>query len=117
MEVSRKKGRSTVIYVIIIIVMSEIVTAGFNDLGIGLVIRWALTLAMCYFLYQGRNWARWLTAALSGFAGAAGVIAGSILLTQSLFGILLIAMSLVDIGCAVALIFGPGVADYFENAY
>lgn len=117
MEASWKNGRSTVIYVIIFIVMNELVTAGFGDLGIGLIIRWALTLGLCYYLYQGRNWARWLTGALSGFAGAAGVIAGFILLTQSLLGIFLIATSLADIGCAVALVFGRGVAEYFENSY
>ena len=79
------------------------------------IVRFLLTIALCYFLYRGANWARWVTVVLCGLGGPAAVLSGVALLPLGFPGVLLIAMGLTYIVCAGILLFAPSVRVYFTK--
>lgn len=75
------------------------------------------TTVLCFFLYRGANWARWLSIVLDGYAGLLGLyltisttnILGMSVLTLSSY---LIVFS--NIAAAAILLFVPSVKRYFH---
>jgi hypothetical protein len=93
-----KSGRQKVLYVIIALfvfqVISQIAGAAAGTHNSSDVVRLIFTILLLYFLYQGHNWARWLTVFFNGLAALA------------VLGFLLIApapMILVIMGTMLAL--------------
>lgn len=77
------------------------------------IVRFLLTVGLCVFLYRGANWARWVAGILFTLGGVGSLLVGSVALTTSLAGLLLIAMGLIYAGSAVVLFFVPPVQRYF----
>lgn len=81
------------------------------------LIRTALTVALCYAVYQGRAWARWLTVALLGLGGLVSLGAGLVmLLVVPLGGAALLLLGVVYIACVVVLAAAPSARAFFAEA-
>lgn len=55
-------------------------------------IRLALTLLLCYFLYQGHGWAKWVTGVLIGLGGFLAIPGALLVIRYSLLGALWLLM-------------------------
>jgi hypothetical protein len=79
------------------------------------IVRFAVNCIFCWYLYKGKNWARWILVFLLGLAGSYGVLMslnGNISLEK---GVLLYAMSFTYIVSAILLIFSKVVSRYFSG--
>ncbi len=77
------------------------------------IIRLLLTFGLCVFLYRGANWARWIAGILFAWGGVGSLLAGALMLSSNMYGIVLFAMGLVYVGSAIILLFLPAVRTYF----
>lgn len=98
-------------------ILSFVATFGTSTL-VPQIVRFALTLLICAYLVQGRQWARWLTVFLCGVAtvtafstsgsATADVDAGSVTLLR--------VLGLIYLGCIVVLLVPAPVRAYFARA-
>jgi hypothetical protein len=80
------------------------------------IIRFVLTILLFVALYQGRNWARWVTAVLLGLGGFISVGGGLVLLQATSIAVLLILIGVVYLGCVCILFMVPSVRHFFATA-
>ena len=80
-------------------------------------IRLLLTIGLCFYLYQGRNWARWVAGILFGLAGLVGILGAFALLGQSVFALLPILLAVIYLVCMAVLFFVPIVRAYFTQPW
>ncbi len=78
-------------------------------------VRTGLACALSWFLYQGRDWARWLAAVLFALAGAFGIYAIATLRIDALNATPLIVVTVVYTGSAILLITGRIVGPHFDR--
>lgn len=81
-EVDFGTGRKLVIAVIVIVLGMSVLVSGLYIAILGpqniivQIVRFCFEITLCCYLYQGRNWARWVICALFGVAGSAALISG-----------------------------------------
>jgi hypothetical protein len=80
------------------------------------IVRFSLTVGLCWRLYQGRNWARIVLAFLAGLAGIMGIFGGLgvFATTGNPFAFLLIVQAIFYFACFGILLFFPAVRAYFK---
>jgi len=80
------------------------------------IVRFALTVGLFVFLYQGYNWARWVVIVLLGIGGLLA-LRNALVLETGLFGLLvLVVPASVYLASAGVLLFVPTVRSYFAYA-
>lgn len=117
-------GRTYVMLIIAYFVFSSLAVIVLNNLVLGSdrlltqLIRFSLTVGLCWMLYQGRNWARIVLAFLAGLAGIMGIFGGLALFatTGHPLTFLLIVQALFYFACFGMLLFFPAVRAYFKAA-
>jgi hypothetical protein len=123
MSTSTHPGRPYVIGVIVACLLLSLSSILITNLATGPQklgqqgIRLLLEIGMCFYLYQGRNWARWVAGILFGLTGLAGLIGGAALLSQSPFAFLLILLAAIYLACMAVLFFIPSVRAYFTQPH
>lgn len=123
MTTSTHPGRPYVIGVIVTSLLVSLGTMLLTTLATGpqnlgqQAIRLLLEIGLYFYLYQGRNWARWVAGSFLGLAGLLGVIAGMALLSQSPFALLLILQAAIFFSCMAVLFFIPSVRAYFTQPH
>ena len=106
-------AKHIVISVIVVILVLSILSWGSppdaKDIG-----RFLVNCALCWFLFKGKNWARWVLVVL--LAAAGGIAAVGILNGQSSIekAIVLYVMSFAYLASAGLLTFPKSVATYFS---
>ncbi|MGG6298168.1 hypothetical protein ACQ4M4_27560 [Leptolyngbya sp. AN02str] len=78
-------------------------------------IRFALTLLLCFALFQGCNWARWVSGALLGVGCLGAVVAGILLLQTTPLAVALFFLGQIYAGCACILFVVPSVCQFFAG--
>jgi len=109
-----KKGRGLVLSVIgatiAIALFTDInywIVIGFGDIA-RQIIRFSLTVLLCYFLYKGHKWAKVITIILS-------ILAFFIIVFSGGFSVLLIIMGALYAYFAIALIVSKSVKSFMEH--
>lgn len=119
---SRDTGKKLVVRVVVIALAISVVTiVTFNViLGSGRLpqqlVRFALTLALCFFLVRGRPWARWVSVALFLIAGIGSVVGSLDLFGKSLGAWALLAMGIAYLYCSGVLLGPASVRAFFSRA-
>lgn len=67
------------------------------------VVRLFLTCLLSYSLIRGWNPARWIAIVLLGIAGLSAFVFGLILISETLYGLAIVALGLIYAGCAYSL--------------
>ena len=122
METGSPSGRRLVVAVIAAtLTTSVIVIATFNmDQGSDRlplqIVRFLLTLGLCFLLYRGTNWARWVAGILFGLTGLGSLAGGFALLSAHKPGLAMIALGFVYSASAIVLFFVPSVRNHFRGA-
>jgi hypothetical protein len=112
-------GRKLVVRVAVIAIAVSIITiVSFNLVqGTGRLpqqlVRFGLTLALCYFLIRGQSWARWVSAALFLIAGLGSLVGSVGMLGQSLGAFVFLALALAYLYCAGVLLASSVVRAFF----
>jgi hypothetical protein len=123
MSTSTHPGRPYVIGVIVASLLLSLASILLTNLASGpqqlgqQAIRLLLEIGLYFYLYQGRNWARWVAGSFLGLAGLLGVIGGVALLSQSPFALLLILQAAIFFSCMAVLFFMPSVRAYFTQPH
>jgi hypothetical protein len=98
----------TVIAAVIVVCSATVIGIYVANVGLAKIvpqgIRFVLTCLLCFSLIKGWNPGRWITVVLIGLAGIGSILGGIGLMTRSPFGILLLALGLVYVGCVVGLL-------------
>ncbi|THF69200.1 hypothetical protein E7T06_13065 [Deinococcus sp. Arct2-2] len=84
-----------------------------NPIKFTSLIRFALTLGLCWQLYHGKKWARVVSILLMTIAGLQTVVAGVVLMSYGSLALMIIAFGVVYLGAAVAISLPPQVRHYF----
>ena len=79
------------------------------------VVRLALEVLLCVFLYRGAAWARWLTIVCFGL-GALFAFRGGLGLLPQAGGLLLLFLAVTFAACAMLLAFPRSVRSHFAQA-
>jgi hypothetical protein len=118
---SVEPGRRLVVRVAAIGVASSIVTiVAFNVvLGSGRLpdqmVRFGLTLVLCFFLIRGHRWARWVSVALFAIAGVGSVVGALALPGKSVGAIALFVMGAAYLYCSGVLLASGSVRAFFST--
>ena len=112
-------GNITILVVITILMLFSITTIVIYNLAVGSdraeiqAFRFMLTCWMCWFLYHGRTWARWVTIMLLGIAVLSMIPTLEDFNLAKFPGLYLLIMTL-GYALAVSLLLGgPGIRDHF----
>ncbi|MFY9259038.1 MAG: hypothetical protein WAO71_00865 [Gallionella sp.] len=70
--------------------------------------------ALCWFLFKGKNWARWIFVVLLALGGAIAVFAITTGPSGTEKSIILLVMSVTYLASAGLLVFSKSVASYFS---
>ncbi len=83
------------------------------------LVRFALTVVLCVFLYRGAAWARWVSGVLFALGSVVSLVGGIAYLSTNTASLLLLLLGAVYAACAVVLLFIPTVREYFgvENVH
>ena len=73
------------------------------------VVRFLLTVLLCVFLYRGKDWARWLFGLLYSYNCIYALSMGIPLLSQSLWGLMILFPGILYLLMVVVLFFSPSV--------
>lgn len=112
----RQRGRLFVSLICAGIAVFAVVTLFFSGVSSAGLLRTALTAGLVYALYQGRNWARVLTAVFLAIGGLLALIA----VAQDDFGLtgahaaLLAAMLAFYFGASAMLLLSPAISAFFR---
>lgn len=74
--------------------------------------RLTLAVLMFYFLFQGKNWAKWLAGILFAISGFLGLVSGFYLLGDNPRSMLLLILGVVYLASAYFLFFSSQVNDF-----
>src|SRR5215207_4901533 len=102
MESTIQKGRLLILAIIVILVVTSLLSTTITVLTFGPdrlwrdAVRLLLTALLCFLLYQGRTWTRWLLALLVGLGGLLGLLGA-------------LAVLRLNVGIAI-LLFGIAIA-------
>lgn len=115
------KGRNAVMSIIIVtltiaattIIFSWLVS-GFEDIVIELI-RFALTCGLCYGLYRGYNWARYIMIPLAGLTSIISFLALLTLASLTEGAMIFLMLGLLYGAIAFSLMFSKNIKYYFEN--
>ncbi len=80
-------------------------------------IRFVLTILLCLALYQGRSWARWISAILFGLGGLSALGAGVVLVRVTPLAVVLLGMGVVYLSCVALLFLIPSIRHFFAMAH
>lgn len=78
------------------------------------VFRRGLTMLLCFFLYQGQGWARWVMTGLFALGSVYGLVTAFTLFALGIaFGaIVMLVMSILYLGCGLTLLLSSSVAAF-----
>lgn len=119
MKQSIQKGKTLVIAIIAAVLILSLI----NITVIGTLvsepptiedaIRFLLSIALCYFLYQGQGWARWVLGVLLALGGFAAIPSFFLLFQVSFLGaVWLLIMGISYLGCSWFLLRSPEVKSF-----
>lgn len=120
-----QQARTGRIIVLTVLVLTVVMSAGMITLTnlmrgpdrIGQeAVRFLLTILLCVLVYQGKGWARWVYAALLGLGGLFALVSAVPLAAMAPVGALLVAaIGVVYLACAITLAAVPSVRAYFAE--
>jgi len=79
------------------------------------LVRFGLTLTLCFFLVRGRRWARWVAVALFLIAGIGSVVVSLGLLGRSMGAWALLGVGLAYLYCSGVLLGSTSVRAFFDS--
>lgn len=119
MNSSAQKGKSLVIAIIVTIVSVSLMNSFFTNLInpnqpfaeiVKDGIRLALTFLVCYFLYQGHGWAKWVLGVLAALGGFVAIPGALLVIRFSLLGAFwLLVMGAIYLAASWVLLRSPEV--------
>ncbi len=105
----KKSVISIIVAILVLSALSWFPSPDSKDIG-----RFFLNGVLCWFLFKGKNWARWIFVVLlvaAGVVGIFGIISGQNKIDKS---IVLLAMSTTYLASAGLLVFSKSIASYFS---
>lgn len=115
MDTRIRQGRRILLLVIATCLLLSVSTILSYNLVLGpgkivpQVVRFLLTALLCVFLYRGKDWARWLFGLLYGHNTIYAFTMGIPLLSQSLWGLMILFLGVLYLLMGVILFFSPSV--------
>ena len=118
-----EKGRTQIKIIIGLMLGLSIITIFVTNIMAGTgellthVIRFTLTVLLCYFLYNGKNWARIVIIILSGLATVSGAYGTMLFLSQNFFGVMIFLVYTVVYGYNTITLFSSKyVKEYMSQS-
>lgn len=121
MKASVKKGKNIVIGIICILLGVELLTIllYFFSIGSGKigtqVVRVLLTGALCFFVYNGQNWAKWVTVVLMAIAALTGLIGTLSVMVYPLLGAISFIYFIIYTTVVILLLAPKSVKEFMEH--
>ena len=114
-----KKGKIQLMVIIALLLSVSIITILFTNMWTGTgdiskqLIRLSLTIALCYFLYKGKKWAKNITVFLLGISVLFGMLVILIFLTNPFLVIVMLIYTSVYVACLIMLSASKHINEYF----
>lgn len=114
MDSSIAKGKGMLMVIIGIMLGISLISVIFfsSDKMITGIVRFILTGLLCYFLYQGRSWAKWVTAVLMLISAAIGLLGALAILIKPLLGLYSLMMAIAYGISGIVLIVSKSVNEF-----
>ena len=120
MKASVKKGKNIVIGIICILLGVSLLSILLNIFSIGTgkigtqAVRFFLTAALCFFVYKGQNWAKWVTVVLMSIAALAGLIGTLSVMAYPLLGAISFIYFILYTTVVILLLAPKSVKEFME---
>ncbi len=110
MDENIARGKNTLIGIIAAVLgisllstIVTIITNGFSGFATD-IIRFGLSCLLCFFLYKGQTWAKWVMVVLYLLAGVLGLIGALSIIVSFVLGITSLALGIIYGGSAILLL-------------
>ncbi len=121
METNIEKGRNMVIIAICIMLGVSLLNfllnqiSGVNENFFVWVVRFLLTCLLCYFIYNGHSWAKWLSIVLLGITCVLSLIGTLSIFLSLLLGLQSFLLFAAYLTVILILLIPQSVRDYFNS--
>ena len=114
-------GERIVLYIVVATLSISAAVIAWTTLATGpeklpvQLVRFALTVLLCVFLFRGASSARWIAIVLFALGGLGATVGGFAILRESAFGLLLLAMGAAYLMNFALLAFNSSVKAHFAR--